>query len=65
MADIINFPNDESDGPEKTSEAKIDRFLADEGLELLAAYRAIGDRAIRASVMDLIVTLAARNCAKD
>jgi hypothetical protein len=60
MADIINLSDDAFNEPERDSQADHLNFLNDEGLKLLAAYRLIEDRAIRASVMELVVTLAAK-----
>ncbi len=60
MADILTFPQDGGFFDEESAKATEDLFLKDEGLELLAAYRSIQDPAVRASLMQLVKTLAAR-----
>ena len=60
MADILTFPHDAGTPEDELSTVENDMFLKDEGLELLAAYRAIRDPSVRSSVMHLVKTLAAR-----
>ena len=56
MADIIDFPQDPN--PQSSeSDASEDTFLRDEGLELLAYYRAIKETAVRASILTLLQSL--------
>ena len=59
MADILTFPLDGPASEDESMMMETDTFLKDEGLDLLAAYRAIQDPTVRASVMQLVKTLAA------
>lgn len=57
MADIIDFPQEPT--PRSSDlDTDGDTFLRDEGLEVLAHYRAIKDPAVRASIMTLLQSLA-------
>ena len=60
MADIVMFPQDGTVTEEEAATFEHDTFLRDEGLELLATYRAIKDPSVRASLMQLVKTLAGR-----
>ncbi len=62
MADIVMFPQD-GGLEEDESTFHNDMFLKDEGLDLLAAYRRIGDPSVRLSVMQLVKTLAGKTLA--
>ena len=59
MADIVSFPQDGRVSSEDYATREDDTFLKDEGLELLAAYRAIQDPSVRSSLMKLVKALAA------
>ena len=61
MAEIVAFPTHVTQGPEAGDDEQAgDRFLLDEGLELLADYRAIADPDVRASLRALARSMALR-----
>ena len=45
----------------KEVEAANDTFMMEEGLELLAAYRSIADRAVRAAIREVVRLLARKD----
>ncbi len=60
MAEIVAFPTETAaafSGEENVDRAVEDRFLLEEGLELLADYRAIEDKQVRASLRGLVKAL--------
>ena len=56
MADILAFPTEAPDA--SLDCATDDRFLIDEGLELLGDFRAIEDRDVRDSLRALVKSMA-------
>lgn len=62
MAEIVLFPTDAARCPSEArdDEPSGDRFLPDEGLDLLAGYRAITDPDVRASLRALARSMALR-----
>ncbi len=59
MAEIVRFPTDGNVKPEVHGEIEEDMFLIDEGLELLADFRAIDDIEVRTSIRALVKAMAA------
>ena len=60
MAEIVAFPTETASafsGEENVDRAVEDCFLFEEGLELLADYRAIEDKQVRASLRGLVKAL--------
>ena len=57
MAEIIDFPSERPDHDPHDTLDREDSFLLEEGLELLANYRAIKDPDVRASIMRLVACL--------
>jgi hypothetical protein len=62
MAEIVVFPTDAARYPSEARDDELsgDRFLLDEGLDLLADYRAITDPDVRASLRALARSMALR-----
>ena len=62
MADIVRFPSDTSAAADvheaDAREIPGDRFLLDEGLELLADFRLIQNEDVRASLRKLVNSMA-------
>lgn len=63
MAEIVAFPTESATLSDKDTvdRAAEDFFLLDEGLELLADYRAIEDQQVRASLRALVKSLGRRS----
>ncbi len=59
MAEIVRFPTDGNVKSEVHVEIEEDMFLIDEGLELLADFRAIDDIEVRTSIRALVKAMAA------
>ena len=58
MAEILAFPTDQSVFTSDVAGSDHDRFLLDEGLELLGDFRSIEDRGIRDALRQLIKAMA-------
>jgi hypothetical protein len=58
--DMNNMPLGQKSGNEKLAEGE-EAFLLDEGLELLALYRAIPDPAVRRALFQMIEVLAIKS----
>ena len=58
MAEIVLFPSDTTVLPAARQDVSDDRFLLDEGLDLLADFRSIRDDAVRASLRGLVKAMA-------
>ena len=64
MAEIVLFPTDTTVLAEAQRELSADRFLLDEGLDLLADFRSIRDDNVRASLRGLVKSMAMASRAK-
>ena len=64
MTEIVDLDTYRSASPDceaSTSGSDNEKFLVEEGLDLLAAYRAISDKLIRLHIMALVKSLGSKS----